>query len=97
VAIDHYLAHSINTTPEQVIGKTDFDFFPRDLERSASVVTSKVPLRDDNDEVIGIIGIGFDRDRRQRRGEGVRRARWSSAPRSAGHDVLRATAARGCR
>ena len=96
IAINQYLAHSINTTPADALGKSDFDFFPRELAEKffadeqaliksgkaireleepgfdkttgeeRTVVTSKVPLRDDNDEVIGIIGIGFDITERKR-------------------------------
>jgi PAS domain S-box-containing protein len=96
VAINKYLAHSIDTTPDAALGKTDFDFFPHELAQKffddeqvliksgkeirnleepgfdkntgeeRVVVTSKVPLRDDNNEVIGIIGIGFDITDRKR-------------------------------
>ena len=96
IAINNYLAHSMNTTPEHALGKSDFDFFPRELAEKffadeqvliksgtaireleepgfdsntgepRTVVTSKVPLRDDNGDVIGIIGIGFDITERKR-------------------------------
>ncbi len=96
IAINHNLAASMNTTAENALGKSDFDFFPRELAQKffddeqallksgtairdleepgldkntgepRTVVTNKVPLRDDNGDVIGIIGIGFDITERKR-------------------------------
>ncbi|MEO8061399.1 MAG: ATP-binding protein [Pseudomonadota bacterium] len=96
VAINAHLARSMGTTSADAIGKTDFDFFPRELAEKffndeqaliksgtaileleepgldkvtgeeRIVVTSKVPLRDENGMVIGIIGIGFDITERKR-------------------------------
>ena len=90
IACNAHLAQSIGTIPEDAIGKTDLDFFPRELAEKfmadeqaliqsgtaimaleepgfdkatgtdRTVVTSKVPLRNDTGEVIGLIGIGFD-------------------------------------
>ena len=82
-------------SPEDVIGKTDYDFFPAEaavsfqqeeqsLFRSGSaivnreaqvvdqngqtrwVVTSKVPLCDDDGKIIALVGINFDITRRKR-------------------------------
>ena len=96
IAINAHLARSMATTREAALGKTDFDFFKRELAEKffadeqallksgkaileleepgfdqvtgeeRTVVTSKVPLRDENDDVIGIIGIGFDITERKR-------------------------------
>ena len=96
IAINAHLARNMGTTSADAIGKTDFDFFKRDLAEKffkdeqaliksgkaileleepgfdqvtgeeRTVVTSKVPLRDENDMVIGIIGIGFDITERKR-------------------------------
>jgi PAS domain S-box-containing protein len=90
IACNAHLAQNMGTVPEEAIGKTDFDFFPRELAEKfmadeqaliqsgtaimgleepgfdkatgteRTVVTSKVPLRNDSGEVIGLIGIGFD-------------------------------------
>jgi two-component system NtrC family sensor kinase len=86
----------MGTTSDAAIGKSDFDFWPRDLATKfftdeqaliqsgtaileleepgldkltgevRTVVTSKVPLRDDYGAVIGIIGLGFDITERKR-------------------------------
>ena len=77
------------TSEEEVLGKTDYDFFPKEIaekfyandrsiiEKGNAVLnkeeyffdkegnkhwlqTSKVPLRDSNDEVVGLIGISRD-------------------------------------
>ena len=96
VAINAHLARSMGTTSAEALGKTDFDFFPRELAEKffndeqaliksgtaileleepgldkvtgeeRIVVTSKVPLRDENNMVIGIIGLGFDITERKR-------------------------------
>jgi PAS domain S-box-containing protein len=83
------VARHMGTTPDQLLGKTDFDFFPPDLavaysedERrvmrsgqalinreeagldangnALTLLTTKVPLRDEQGRVIGILGIGRD-------------------------------------
>ena len=96
VAINAHLARTMGTTSEAALGKTDFDFWPRDLATKffddeqaliksgtaileleepgldkltgevRTVVTSKVPLRDEYGAVIGIIGLGFDITERKR-------------------------------
>jgi PAS domain S-box-containing protein len=90
IACNEKLARNMGTDSASAIGKTDLDFFPRELaekfmadERALvksgaaiidleepgfdqvtgmarTVRTSKVPLRDENGAVIGLIGIGFD-------------------------------------
>jgi diguanylate cyclase (GGDEF)-like protein/PAS domain S-box-containing protein len=90
VACNILTARGMGTTPAQVIGKTDFDFFPREMaegfcrderavihsgvpliEREECVLdqvtgktryysTTKVPYRDRQGNVIGIVGIGRD-------------------------------------
>ena len=83
------VARHMGTTPEQLLGKTDFDFFPPDLAAAYSederrvmrsgealinreeagldangnaitILTTKVPLRDEQGRVVGILGIGRD-------------------------------------
>ena len=96
VAINAHLARTMGTTSDAALGKTDFDFWPRDLATKffddeqaliksgtaileleepgldkltgevRTVVTSKVPLRDEYGAVIGIIGLGFDITERKR-------------------------------
>ena len=109
IAMNAALARNMGTTSEQAIGKTDFDFFPRDLAEKfyrrrtgadqvrhrhhrargtrastrspasrARCVTSKVPLRDENGMVIGIIGLGFDITERKRAEQRLARANVSS-------------------
>jgi PAS domain S-box-containing protein len=90
IAMNAALARNMGTTPEEAMGRTDFDFHTPELARKfysdeqaliktgqsiidleepgfdqvtgqpRTVVTSKVPLRDDNGGVIGLIGVGFD-------------------------------------
>jgi two-component system, NtrC family, sensor kinase len=90
IAMNTALARNMGTSPEQAIGKTDFDFHTPELANKfysdeqaliqsgqaiidleepgfdkatglpRTVCTSKVPLRDENGMVIGIIGVGFD-------------------------------------
>jgi two-component system NtrC family sensor kinase len=89
-ACNDLVARRMGTTPEELIGKTDFDFFPREmaekffadeqaliqsgkplinLEEIAYdktrgmdrvILTSKVPLRDEQGNLTGIVGTGFD-------------------------------------
>ena len=89
-AANKLVADRMGTTPEGLIGKTDFDFYPRemaekffsdeqaliqsgealiDCEEIAQnsvtgqdrvLLTSKVPLRDAQGNLTGVVGIGFD-------------------------------------
>jgi PAS domain S-box-containing protein len=89
-ACNKLVANRMGVDPEQLIGKTDFDFFPRemaekfyadeqaliqsgeglyDIEEQAFdktrgmnrvILTSKVPLRDANGNLTGIVGTGYD-------------------------------------
>jgi PAS domain S-box-containing protein len=90
VVANSYLAHSVGLeTPDELLGKTDFDLFPRELanrfyegeqmvissgqpllnHEETSVdsagnkihfLTTKVPLRDSEGRVTGIVGVGRD-------------------------------------
>ena len=89
------------TSPEELLGKTDFDWFPKELasayfsdeqailksgvavvndeertvdarKRAKWTSTSKVPLRNQQGEVIGIIGIGRDITRRKKAEDALR-------------------------
>jgi PAS domain S-box-containing protein len=89
-ACNKLVASRMGATPEELIGKTDFDFYPRemaekffadeqaliqsgealyDIEEQAFdktrgmnrvLLTSKVPLRDANGNLTGIVGTGYD-------------------------------------
>jgi PAS domain S-box-containing protein len=89
-ACNKLVANRMGANPEELIGKTDFDFFPRemaekfyadeqaliqsgealyDIEEQAFdktrgmnrvILTSKVPLRDANGNLTGIVGTGYD-------------------------------------
>jgi PAS domain S-box-containing protein len=89
-AANELVARRMGASPEQLIGKTDFDFFPREmaekffsdeqaliqsgqpiigLEEVAFdktrgmdrvILTSKMPLRDAQGNLTGIVGTGFD-------------------------------------
>lgn len=89
-ACNKLVANRMGVDPEGLIGKSDFDFFPREMaerffadEQSLLesgkplidheefaydktsgmdrvILTSKVPLRDDNGNVTGIVGTGVD-------------------------------------
>jgi PAS domain S-box-containing protein len=89
-AANKLIAHRMGTTPEGLLGKTDFDFYPPemaekffndeqaliqsgkpliDCEEIAQdsetgldrvLLTSKIPLRDEQGNLTGVVGIGFD-------------------------------------
>jgi two-component system, NtrC family, sensor kinase len=89
-ACNNLVASRMGTSPQNVIGKTDFDFFPREMAaqfyadeqaliksgkplvdheeiafdkvRNADrvILTSKIPLRDANGKLTGIVGTGYD-------------------------------------
>ncbi|MEO7731827.1 MAG: ATP-binding protein [Kofleriaceae bacterium] len=57
IACNHLVARGMATTPENVIGKTDFDFFPRDMaERffadEQMIIASGQPLIDHEEQVL---------------------------------------------
>ena len=91
-------------TPEELLGKTDFDFYPRELAETffkdeqrvilsgrpevnreevgldprgniSSVLTTQVPLRDKNGNVVGLAGVGRDITVLKRTQEEMRKAR----------------------
>jgi diguanylate cyclase (GGDEF)-like protein/PAS domain S-box-containing protein len=102
IACNELVAQGMGTTAANLIGKTDFDFFPRELaegffadeqaivhtgqplidreevtpDRSSGTMrhisTSKIPLRDNAGNVIGIVGIGRDITERQIADERIR-------------------------
>lgn len=89
-ACNDLVARRMGATPEQLIGKTDFDFFPREMAEkffadeqaliksgdplinmeevafdrtrgmNRVILTSKVPLRDAQGNLTGIVGTGYD-------------------------------------
>ena len=102
IACNVLAARGMGTTPDQAIGRTDFDFFPREMaegffrdeqavihsgipliEREEPVLdratgnmryfsTTKVPYRDRQGNVIGIVGIGRDITDRKMADERIR-------------------------
>src|SRR5579859_584362 len=90
-------------TPDETIGKTDFDFYPTELAaqyqaddqavidsgqaiinreepitevtgRTGWVLTTKVPLRDHQGNIIGLVGIGHDISNRKLANEALRQS-----------------------
>src|SRR4029079_15435332 len=89
-ACNKLVAQRMGVTPEEAIGKTDFDFFPREMAEkffndeqallvpgkplidceeiafdkisgtNRVIVTSKVPLHDEQGRVTGLVGTGYD-------------------------------------
>jgi two-component system NtrC family sensor kinase len=89
-ACNKLVANRMGVTPEQLIGKSDFDFFPREMAQkffndeqallasgkplidceeiafdkisgtNRVIVTSKVPLHDEQGRVTGLVGTGYD-------------------------------------
>ena len=89
-ACNELVARRMGASPAELIGRTDFDFFPREMAEkffsdeqaliqsgepminreelaydktrgmNRVILTSKVPLRDDNGNLSGIVGMGFD-------------------------------------
>jgi PAS domain S-box-containing protein len=89
-ACNKLVANRMGVEPDGLIGKTDFDFFPREMaerffadeqaliksgkplidheeiaydkmrDQDRIILTSKVPLWDDNGNLTGIVGTGFD-------------------------------------
>ncbi len=100
-----FLAHSLGMkTPEELLGKTDFDYYPTELagayyEDEQNVIrtgqalfnrevacldgqgnkiwllTTKVPLRDKNGRIMGIVGTGRDITERKKAETEMQRAR----------------------
>jgi len=104
VAANTAVAHIMGAiTPDELLGKTDFDFYPQDLATRYSaderkvmqsgeplinqeepgrdpagnrrwLSTTKVPLRDDLGDVVGVVGIGRDITERRQLEEQLRQA-----------------------
>ena len=98
------MARSVGLTLEQLIGKTDFDFFPESLAKlyiadeqallasgQAMIgkeeptmdpvsgvpwwtLTSKVPLKDRDGKIVGLVGIGFDLTERKRQEQDLKKS-----------------------
>jgi two-component system, NtrC family, sensor kinase len=89
-ACNKLVANRMGVTPEQLLGKSDFDFFPREMAEkffndeqallasgkplidceeiafdkisgtNRVIVTSKVPLHDEQGRLTGLVGTGYD-------------------------------------
>jgi PAS domain S-box-containing protein len=89
-ACNELVARRMGASPEELIGKTDFEFFPREMAEkffndeqaliqsgepmlnreevafdktrgmNRTILTSKVPLRDEYGNLTGIVGTGYD-------------------------------------
>ena len=106
------VARLMGGTPDALLGKSDFDFYPREMAaqywgdeqavmqsgkplvnreedgldpegKKLSILTTKVPLRDDAGRVVGILGIGRDITARVKVEAEVRAARERRKPRTA--------------
>ena len=101
IAVAHLMGA---TTPDELIGKTDFDFYPQELAaqyyadeqevirsgqpminreeplvdlvtgRKGWLSTTKVPLRDSNGKITGLVGIGRNITERKRAEEELRKS-----------------------
>jgi PAS domain S-box-containing protein len=104
VVANPHLAHEVGLhTPEELYGKTDFDFYPNELANTfyedeqnvirtgkalynreekgidsagneLDILTTKVPIRDNKGEVIGIAGVGRDISVRKKMENALREA-----------------------
>jgi diguanylate cyclase (GGDEF)-like protein/PAS domain S-box-containing protein len=102
IACNWPVAREMGATPAEIIGKTDFDYFPREMAEGffadeqaiirsgqalidreelvldrvtgqvREISTTKVPFKDRNGRVIGIVGIGRDITERKRAEERIR-------------------------
>ncbi len=102
VTVNENLARDLNITPDEMAGKTDYDFWPRELAdkyraddkriresgetehieevyiqdgEERVVQTIKVPVRDEESNVVGILGIFWDITERKRAEEELRQHR----------------------
>ena len=94
LAVSPSLARDLDLHPDDFVGRTDFDFYPRDVaekycgddrrimesgvaeeldetyvskgQQTRIIRTTKVPVRDERGNVIGIVGVFFDVTERKR-------------------------------
>jgi PAS domain S-box-containing protein len=87
VSCNRNYVRDLNATPDEIVGKTDYDLFPRELaeryraddkkvmesgqteeleesntvnEVESWIRTIKTPIRDDKNDVVGVLGISWD-------------------------------------
>ncbi len=94
VSCNRYFANLFKMTPDEVVGKTDYDFFPQKMAdrfikhdqavmksghthireakhinrdgRGVVLQTFKTPIKDDDGNIVGVLGIYFDVTERKR-------------------------------